>query len=69
MKSLEDVQLFLQNKGFTEEAMKVSSMVTAVSSLYRSSLVFNKQTTLDSYFSQQSEELLSDWQAIYIWCI
>jgi len=60
MKSLEDVQLFLQNKGFTEEAMKVSSMVTAVSSLYCSSLVFNKQTTLDSYFSQQSEELLSD---------
>ena len=60
MKNLEDVQLFLQNKGFTEEASKVGSMVTTVARLYCSSLVFSKQTTLDSYFSKQSEEQLSD---------
>ena len=60
MKNLEDVQLFLQNKGFTEEALKVGSVVTTVARLYCSSLVFSKQTTLDSYFSKQSEEQLSD---------
>jgi len=57
MKSLEDVQQFLLIKEFTEESLKVDSLVTAVAG---SSLVFNKQTTLDNYFSKQSEELLGD---------
>ena len=39
MKNLEDVQLCLQNKGVTEEALKVGSMVTTVARLYCSSLV------------------------------
>ena len=52
--------VLLQNKGFTEEALKIGSMVTTVVRLYCSSLVFSKQTTLDSYFSKQSEEQLSD---------
>jgi len=64
---LKSLQLFLQNKWFTEEALKVDSLITAVAHLYFSCLVFSKQTTLDSYFSKQSEELLSDW--LYTFCI
>ena len=56
MKNLEDVY----KQRFTEEALKVGSMVTTVAHLYCSSLVFSKQTTLDSYFSKQSEEQLND---------
>jgi len=41
MKSLEDVQQFLLIKEFTEEYLKVDSLVTAVAG---SSLILNKHT-------------------------
>ena len=40
--ALEDVQVFLENKGLTEEATSASLMVSTVAQLYCSSIVFNK---------------------------
>ena len=53
--ALEDVQVFLENKGLTEEATSVSLMVSTstVAQLYCSSVAFKKQTTIDNYFDVQ----------------
>ena len=48
--SLEDVQSFLDYKGFSEEATRIASSMNTLTYLHCQSLNSARQTTLDEYF-------------------
>ena len=48
--SLEDVQAFLDSKGYSDQATVIASAIDLVASLHCNSLASARQTTFDEYF-------------------
>ena len=50
IQSLEDVQTFLDNKGYSDQATTIAAAIDLVASLHCKSLASARQSTLNEYF-------------------